>query len=200
MSMKGAPSSVPVEPAAPPALVTEERLRQLCPGGKGAIIAPLAMAFDAQARGNGLRSWLRICHFLAQAAHETDGLRTLEEYGGAAYFRRYDGRRDLGNTQAGDGARYRGRGIFQLTGRANYRRFGGLTGIDLEARPELAAEPDIALAVAFAYWRDRGIDAAADADDIVAVTRAINGGRNGLAQRRACLARAKTILPHGLIG
>jgi predicted chitinase len=84
-------------------------------------------------------------------------------------------------------------GIFQLTGRANYRRYGALIGLDLEGFPERAKEPAVSLAIAFAYWRDRGCNAAADADDIVAVTRLINGGRNGLAQRRQLLALAKTI-------
>lgn len=195
MSMRGAKRP---EERAEPALVTAGRLRQLCPGGKTVIVEGLAAGFDEAARGNAVVTRLRLCHFLAQAAHETDGLRTLEEYGGPAYFRRYDGRRDLGNTRAGDGARFHGRGIFQLTGRYNYRHYGALIGIDLEAQPERAAEPAISLA--FAYWRARGIDVHADADDIVAVTKAINGGRNGLAQRRAYLARAKAVFPHGLDG
>ena len=197
MSMRGAKR---LEERAEPALVTAGRLRQLCPGGKTVIVEGLAAGFDEAARRNTVVTRLRLCHFLAQAAHETDGLRTLEEYGGPAYFRRYDGRRDLGNTRAGDGARFHGRGIFQLTGRYNYRHYGALIGIDLEAQPERAAEPAISLAIAFAYWRARGIDVHADADDIVAVTKAINGGRNGLAQRRAYLARAKAVFPHGLDG
>ena len=136
---------------------------------------------------------LRITHFLAQAAHETDGFRTLEEYGGPAYLARYDGRADLGNTRPGDGARYHGRGIFQLTGRADYRRYGALVGVDLEAEPQRAAEPSLSLAIALAYWRERGLEPAADADDIERVTRLINGGRNGLEARRQRLAVAKAI-------
>ena len=173
--------------------VTRERLLRLAPQGRAAIVAGLAMSFDRLSPAAGIATRLRLCHFLAQAAHESDLFRTLEEYGGPAYFARYDGRRDLGNTQAGDGVRYHGRGLFQLTGRANYRRYGALIGIDLEGAPERAKEPAVSLAIAFAYWRDRGCDAAADADDVVAVTRLINGGRNGLAQRRQLLALAKTI-------
>ena len=67
------------------------------------------------------------------------------------------------------------------------------SALDLEADPELAKEPDISLAIAFAYWRERGINAAADADDVVRVTKLINGGRNGLAERTRLLAVAKTI-------
>lgn len=181
-------------PVATPALaVTRERLLRLASSAAPGIVSGLAGRFDEMARDSGVTTRLRLCHFLAQAAHETDGFRTLEEYGGAAYFTRYDGRRDLGNSRAGDGARYRGRGIFQLTGRANYRRFGRLLGIDLEAEPERAKEIGTALAIAFAYWRERSIDAAADADDIAAVTRLINGGRNGLAERARYLAKAKEI-------
>lgn len=185
---------------APPAVtttalfpVTSERLLRLVPAGKPVIVDGIAAGFDGAARDHGVITRLRICHFLAQAAHETDGFRTLEEYGGPAYFARYEGRRDLGNTQAGDGARYHGRGVFQLTGRSNYRRFGALIGVDLEAEPELAKRPDLSLAIAFAYWREREINPAADADDIARVTRLINGGGNGLAERTRLLARAKEI-------
>lgn len=192
MSMRG--SAANATPAQPSALsVTTERLLRLAPVGKRAIIDGIAASFDALAVPAGITTRLRLCHFLAQAAHETDRFRTLEEYGGPAYFARYDGRRDLGNTQAGDGARYHGRGIFQLTGRFNYRRYGTLIGIDLEAAPERAKEPAVSLSIAFTYWRDRGIDAAADADDVAAVTKLINGGRNGLSQRTQLLAVAKTI-------
>lgn len=179
--------------ARPTQTVTRERLLRLAPSANPAIVSGIAERFDELADDHAVATRLRICHFLAQAAHETDGFRTLEEYGGPAYFIRYEGRRDLGNTQAGDGIRYHGRGIFQLTGRANYRRFGQLLGIGLEAEPEQAKEPETSLRVAFAYWTERAINPAADADEIERVTRLINGGRNGLADRARYLARAKGI-------
>ncbi len=195
MSMQGSTiADAPPAPVRPsPLSVTTERLRRLVPSAKPDIIAGVAAGFDALAATAGVTTRLRICHLLAQAAHETDGFRTLQEYGGPSYFARYEGRRDLGNIVAGDGARYHGRGIFQLTGRANYRRFGLAVGVDLEREPERAKEPDISLRVAFAYWRERGCNAAADADDVVAVTKLINGGRNGLAERTRLLAAAKGI-------
>lgn len=137
---------------------------------------------------------LRVAHFLAQAAHETGGFGFMVEIGAEAYFRRYDGRADLGNTHPGDGSRFKGRGIFQLTGRANYRRFGERLGLDLESRPEVAAEPPIAVALAGLYWVDRGLNAYADADEVELVTRRINGGVNGLRDRIDRLARAKWVL------
>jgi putative chitinase len=194
MSMQGSTiAAAPPPIRLSPLSVTAERLRRLVASGKPEIIAGVAAGFDILAPAAGVTTRLRICHFLAQAAHETDRFRTLEEYGGPAYFARYEGRRDLGNMKAGDGARFHGRGIFQLTGRANYRRFGDAIGVDLEREPERAREPDISLRVALAYWCERGCNAAADSDDVVRVTRLINGGRNGLAERTRLLAVAKGI-------
>lgn len=194
MSMRAVGNWIGLDHAAEPGLaVTRERLLRLAPSANATIIAGIAERFDELAGDHGITTPRRICHFLAQAAHETDGFRTLEEYGGPNYFARYEGRRDLGNTQAGDGIRYHGRGIFQLTGRANYRRFGQVIGIDLEAEPERAMEPETSLRVAFAYWGERAINAAADADDSERVTRLINGGRNGLSERVRYLAKAKAI-------
>ncbi|MCU4178396.1 glycoside hydrolase family 19 protein [Bosea sp. BH3] len=192
MSMRGVADFIGLGASSSPDLsVTSELLLRLAPSANPAILAGIARGFDRLAQEHEIETRLRLCHFLAQAAHETDGFRTLEEYGGAAYFLRYEGRRDLGNTQAGDGLRYHGRGIFQLTGRANYRRLSEILGIDLEADPERAKEPEISLAVAFAYWTEREINPAADADDLAQVTKLINGGRNGLAERTRYLERAK---------
>lgn len=138
---------------------------------------------------------LRIAHFLAQAAHESGGFRWMQEiWGPTPAQRKYEGRADLGNTHPGDGRRYAGRGVFQLTGRANYRTVGNRLGLDLENSPELAAEPAISLLIACDYWRSRKINPMADADDITRVTRAINGGINGIEDRMKKLARAKDVL------
>ena len=127
----------------------------------------------------------RVMHFISQAAHETDGFKTLEEYasGGA-----YEGRQDLGNTEPGDGPRYKGRGIFMLTGRYNYRTVGERIGIDLESKPARAKEARVSVMTAADYWRSRNMNVLADGDheeNIRRVTRAINGGYNGLDDRRA---------------
>ena len=194
MSMRAIGNWIGLDNAGEPGLaVTRARLLRLAPAANAAIVAGIAEHFDELAADHDVTTPRRIRHFLAQAAHETDGFRTLEEYGGPAYFVRYEGRRDLGNTQTGDGIRYHGRGIFQLTGRANYHRFGQILGIDLEAEPGRAKEPETSLRVAFAYWTERAINVAADADDSERVTRLINGGRNGLSERARYLAKAKGI-------
>lgn len=131
---------------------------------------------------------LRLAHFLAQLSHESGSFRYMEEIASGAA---YEGRADLGNTEAGDGRRYKGRGPIQLTGRANYRRYGRRIGIDLERHPELAAIPSIGLHTALEYWHVHKLDALADLDDVVAITKRINGGLNGLADRKQHLERIK---------
>lgn len=106
-------------------------------------------------------------------------------YGGAW------GATNLGNTQPGDGWRYRGRGLIQLTGRANYAR----TGAAWEADPDQVVTPAGSVHCAIDYWRTRGLNAAADADDVTRVTRLINGGVLGLAERTALTDRGKTVWP-----
>lgn len=135
----------------------------------------------------------RVAHFLAQALHETAGFHYLAELGGPAYFARYDGRRDLGNLQPGDGARFKGRGIFQLTGRSNYAAMAQRTGVDLIADPGQAATPGLAVRIACLYWVAHGLNQLADTGDAVAVTKKINGGVNGLAERLRYLDRIKAI-------
>lgn len=150
----------------------------------------------------GLTTPLRLAHWTGQMAHESGGFLYLKELGGPSYFFRMydkDGSRPkvaakLGNTEPGDGARYCGRGIVQLTGRTNYRITGARLGIDLENDPELAAEPETAVLIACDYWQQRKINAIADRDDLEGVTRAINGGINGIDDRRRLTKGAKAAL------
>ncbi len=140
----------------------------------------------------GIDTNLRRAHFLAQIGHESGSLRFTEELAdGSAY----EGRTDLGNTQPGDGKRFKGRGLIQLTGRANYQEYSNDTGIDYVAQPRLlATDPEVAADVAGWFWAKRGLNALADADDVRSVTRRINGGFNGLDDRVAFLRRAKCLL------
>lgn len=136
-------------------------------------------------------SVLRVAHFLAQTCHESDGFCATVEY---ASGRAYEGRRDLGNTQPGDGERYKGRGLIQLTGRTNYKNYGDLLQLNLVGDPDLASEPATSLKIACGFWRQHKLNAYADQDNIETITRRINGGLNGLVERRAYLGRAKAAL------
>lgn len=165
-------------------------LRSLCPGAKQNIIDGVAEYFNQYSKEYGVNTPLRVVHFLAQAAHETDKFKTLQEYASGSA---YEGRKDLGNVKKGDGRRYKGRGIFQLTGRANYRTIGKVLDLDLENNPDSALNPKYSVLIALEYWKSRRINSNADIDDIVGVTKKINGGRNGLQDRINLLKRAKEL-------
>lgn len=106
----------------------------------------------------------------------------------------YAGRNGNGNESSGDGWRYRGRGPIQITGRSNYARAGQALGLPLVESPEIVVDPDVGARVAAWYWSDRGIGSWADADDLSAVTKRINGGTHGLDDRRRYLQTAKQAL------
>ncbi|ADO74485.1 LysM peptidoglycan-binding domain-containing protein [Stigmatella aurantiaca] len=129
--------------------------------------------------------------FLAQLAHESGEFRYMEEIASGAA---YEGRKDLGNTQPGDGVRFKGRGPIQLTGRSNYRAAGKALGIDLENNPKRAADPDVGFRTAAWFWNSRNLNTYADAGNFREVTRRINGGYNGLASREAYYQRALNVL------
>jgi putative chitinase len=137
----------------------------------------------------------RVAAFLAQIGHESGGLHWLVElWGPTPTQARYETRYDLGNVAPGDGYKYRGRGIVQITGRDNYRRAGEALGVDLIAQPELLGEPGLACRSAAWYWRAHGCNELADAGKFEAITRTINGGLNGYAQRLGLWEKAKEVL------
>jgi putative chitinase len=130
---------------------------------------------------------------LAQVCHESGQLRYTEEI---ASGEAYEGRVDLGNTEPGDGRRFKGRGLIQLTGRSNYAAFGRSLGRDFTTDPHpalLATDAELATRVACWFWKDGTLNALADGDDLRRITLRVNGGLNGLAERRALYARARCI-------
>lgn len=149
--------------------------------------APLARNMATYEINTGRRQ----AHFLAQICHESGQLRYTEEL---ASGDAYEGRAALGNTQPGDGRRFKGRGLIQLTGRANYVAFGQALNRDFTTDPNprlLATDAELAVQVACWFWRGRALNAPADVDDIRTITLRINGGFNGLADRQLLLARAR---------
>ena len=152
----------------------------------------LALAANVHFRTYGiLDNSLLLIHFLAQLAHESGNFRYMEEIASGAA---YEGRKDLGNTQPGDGKRFKGRGPIQLTGRANYRKYGQQLGIDFENNPTIVAIPSVGLLVACKFWVVNGLNELADKDDVVSITKRINGGTNGLADRKAKLEMIKGMM------
>jgi len=152
----------------------------------------LGLAANIHFRTYGiLDSSFRLIHFLAQLAHESGNFRYMEEIASGAA---YEGRKDLGNVNKGDGVRYKGRGPIQLTGRANYRKYGQQLGIDFENNPEIVALPSVGLLVACKFWSDNGLNELADKDDVMAITKRINGGTNGLTDRKAKLEIIKGMM------
>lgn len=143
----------------------------------------------------------RIAAFLAQLAHESAELRFWEEL---ASGEAYEGRADLGNTEYGDGLRYKGRGPIQITGRKNYLRVGLLMRLDLIQHPEMLADkinhPEYGFEAAGWYWVDKplnkfgNLNDLADKEQFSAITHAINGGYNGQAHREAFYLNAKRVL------
>ena len=100
----------------------------------------------------------------------------------------------LGNTAPGEGWRYRGRVLIQLTGKTNYYTCGEALGLDLIAQPELLEKPQHACMAAAWFWGSNGMNTLADAGKFEAITQRINGGQNGAADRQALYARALKVL------
>jgi putative chitinase len=139
----------------------------------------------------GISTPARQASFLAQVGHESGQLQYVREL---ASGEAYEGRKDLGNTWPGDGRRYRGRGLIQITGRANYAACGAALGLDLLAQPELLEQPMNACRSAAWFWKTHGLNELADAGDQVKVTRRVNGGTNGLTDRLALFEVAQRVL------
>lgn len=143
----------------------------------------------------GINTELRAAHFIAQACVETANFSRLTEVprdGGREYDAGTRIGRNLGNTEVGDGPKFIGRGLLHLTGRENYTNFGSQFEKDYVTDPTIVARnPYVAVKAACYYWDLRHVNAAADRDDVNKVTLLVNGGYNGLEERKGALIRAK---------
>lgn len=138
----------------------------------------------------------RVACFLAQIGHESGQLRYTRELWNpeqCPWQARYEGRADLGNIEPGDGERYMGRGLIQLTGRANYAQASRFFNIDFVGHPTLVEQPLHAAMTAGWFWHSRTLNPLADAGDFEKITRRINGGLNGLDDRLALYRRAQQV-------
>ena len=167
--------------------VSLDELSRIMPhaGARAAIYhEPLNAAMDEYGISENA---LRAAAFLAQIAHESGSLRYVREL---ASGEAYEGRKDLGNTEPGDGPRFRGRGLIQVTGRANYAACAAALGVDLLTDPVLLESPALAARSAGWFWGSRRLNELADKGDFLLITKRINGGLNGWVDRKNYYERA----------
>lgn len=189
----GAPAAdaKPMQPQTKPAATYQAKtITQALPDTYGVSMnTNIEHTLQRTAIKSGIRG-PELAQFMAQVRHESADFTRMKEIGGEKYYaKRYDPRiapntaRILGNTKAGDGVRYHGRGFIQITGRDNYRMAGNALGLPLEQHPELAARPDIAAKIAVWYWNTRVKPNVQNFNDTAAVTKYINPAMRGLKDR-----------------
>jgi putative chitinase len=174
--------------------ITAQQLLQILPnaGAHAGVFVPLLNVAMVRFQIVGTK---RMAAFIAQIGQESGQLVHVKElWGPTAPQAKYEGRADLGNTQPGDGFKYRGRGLLQITGRANYAACGETLGLDLINQPELLEKPQYACLSAAWFWAGKGLNTLADAGTFDTITRRINGGLNGQADRLKLWERASAVL------
>ena len=168
---------------------------ELCTGARTDRAAAFVQHFNAAMQAFRINTPARQAAFLAQVGHESGGLRWLTElWGPTPAQSRYEGRKDLGNVQIGDGFKFRGRGLMQTTGRFNYAATGTALMLDLLNNPGQLALPANAAMSAGYFWESNGLNEIADTGSIVRVTRRVNGGLNGIQERTALYDAALAVL------
>ncbi len=209
-------------------MLTETQLRQILPQLPLPKLQQFRPHLNEAMRAFEVNTLLRTAAFVAQTAHESaEFTRMLEslyytkaaglmstwkkrfptEASALPYLRNeqklgnfvYADRMGNGNSATGDGFRYRGRGVIQLTGRDGYRRAGEALGLDLMGKPELVQSPEVAFQVAALYWKTNGLNELADRSEFTAITQKINGGQTGAAERVKYFESAKRVLTDGFI-
>lgn len=170
--------------------ITLEQLQAIMPqAGKRAalFLEPLNKAMNAF----GIDSNARAAAFLAQVAHESGQLVYVKELASGVA---YENRHDLGNDAPGDGVKYKGRGLIQVTGKANYKALSIALKVDCINKPEVLETPDNAAASAGFFWQSKNLNQYADSGDFITLTKRINGGLLGLAERQMFWERARNVL------
>ena len=178
--------------------ITTQQLLQILPNA-GQSAGVFVSALNTAMNHYQIVGLKRVAAFIAQVGHESGQFRYVRELGNNQYLSKYDTgslAKRLGNTPEadGDGQKYRGRGLIQITGRANYVECGEALGLDLVNHPELLEKPQHASMSAAWFCATRGLNTLADAGKFDTITRRINGGQNGAADRQALYARALKVL------
>lgn len=174
--------------------ITEQQLLQILPNA-GRQAGVFVSVLNTVMNRYGIVGVPRVAAFIAQVGHESGQLRYVREiWGPTAQQAGYEGRADLGNAAKGDGSKYRGRGLIQITGRANYAACGEALDLDLINQPELLEQPQYAAMSAAWFWSTKGLNTLADQKDFAKITRRINGGLTGQADRQALYEKALKVL------
>ena len=173
-----------------PTLVTKAQLEAIMPNARGRVGVYLRPLNDAM-REFGITSKAALAAFLANIAHESGEFKYVEELASGDL---YEGNQKLGNTEPGDGRRFKGRGLIQVTGRYNYAQCGRDLGLDLVNDPELLEQPVNACRSACWFWFKHSLGELAERGQFKTVVRRINGGTNGLQERLMYWERAKAVL------
>lgn len=160
--------------------ISEEQLNSCMPHAKNENIAKFLAPLNLAMEKYEIDTRKRQAAFLAQLAHESGSLRYVEEI---ASGEAYEGRKDLGNIEPGDGVRFKGRGLIQITGRANYEALSAALNYDFVKEPEALEKPGAASLSAGWFWYLKGLNELADVDNFEKITRRINGGLNGYMDR-----------------
>jgi len=167
-------------------------IRAVVPSAQGWIVDGLASAMPSIVTDFQINTVNRQAMFFSQIAEESASFQTTTEYASGS---EYNCRSDLGNRcGTNDGVTYKGRGLIQLTGRANYITYGNILHQNFVGNPTLAAKFPWAARTAAEYWRQRNINQCADQNDVVCATRRVNGGTNGLSTRQMYYSRARNAL------
>lgn len=169
-------------------MITELQLKQIYPYSTSANRLKYLPYFNQYLKEYGITTDVRLWAYLSQIGHESGQLRYSEEI---ASGKAYEGRKDLGNTFEGDGIRFKGRGLIQLTGRANYQSLSNSFGVDFIQEPELLQEPEWAVKSSLWFWKAKNLNTIADSGNFELLTRRINGGLTGLSDRLEIFERCK---------
>lgn len=171
-------------------MITLEQLIKIMPYAKARASTFLPF-INAAMEEFGINTKLRQTAFLAQIGHESGQLRYVKELASGSA---YEGRRSLGNNMPGDGEKYKGRGLIQVTGKINYTAVMLALNLDCLEHPEVLETPENATRTAAWWWKEHGCNEMADTGDFLAITKRINGGTNGLEDRQALYKEAKRVL------
>lgn len=163
-------------------IVTKEHIKTICPTATEKNILKYLDFINKYAEQYEInKNKNRMSAFLSNILHESGSLHYNKEIASGSA---YEGRKDLGNTQAGDGVKFKGRGLIQLTGRANYTNFAKFSGIDCVNKPELIETPEMSVLTAVWFWDRNGLNSIADSGDFKKVCKRVNGGFNGFEERQ----------------